>query len=224
MDLKMFSRRFGSPFPFLGLALFLFPSAFAPSGPRQQEQSSSQQQQQSSQNQQQSTPSEQNAQQQTNPQPSPQTEPKRKKVWTNDDVVSLRTPADTYQVEKEAREAAEAEQAAKDAAEAKLIKEAGLEMKLPSTVEETQKLIKAKESQITDDQNALDRYIVELPNEPADRRDKMEEEIKRIKAELPKEQLALKVLQNHLQKLTKAQLSQPPEPAAPPPSTQDQPL
>src|SRR5271154_2005251 len=31
---------------------------------------------------------------------------KRRKVWTNDEVVVLRTPADSYQVEKEAKEAA----------------------------------------------------------------------------------------------------------------------
>jgi hypothetical protein len=139
---------------------------------------------------------------------------KRRKVWTNDEVIQLRTPVDNYVAEKEAREAAEAEAAAKVAAKAKLVDEAGSTEKLPATVEETRKLIAAKESQIADDQQALDRYTAELPNEPAERKDRMQGEISRITARLPKERSELKVLQDQVEKLTKMQ---PKEATAPPP-------
>jgi len=152
------------------------------------------------------------ASQQTSP---PDQQPAKKhKVWTNDDVVSLRTPADVYLAVKEAREAAAAESAAKVAAKAKLVDGAGPTERLPATVEETRKLIAAKESQIADNQQALDRYSAELPNEPAERKDRMQEEIDRITAGLPKERSELKVLQDHLEKLTKTQLN---EATAPPP-------
>src|SRR6476646_8903914 len=69
---------------------------------------------------------------QQNPQPSSQQPtataqqaPKQRKIWTNEDLILLRTPADIYLLEKEAREAAEAEaEAAKIAAEAKPLMEA----------------------------------------------------------------------------------------------------
>ena len=57
----------------------------------------------------------------------------------------LRTPADNYQVEKEAKEAAEAEAAAKEAAHkaaGKSEKEPPLDIKLPATLEETEKMLK----------------------------------------------------------------------------------
>ncbi|MHB8499981.1 MAG: hypothetical protein ACYDCG_13155 [Candidatus Acidiferrales bacterium] len=185
--------------------LFLVQTAHSASVPARREQESSQQQQ--------------GAQQPANSATSPQPAPKRRKVWTNDDVISLRTPADVYLAEKAAQEAAAAEAAAKEAAEAKLVKEAGLTEKLPATVEETRKLIAAKQNQITDDQEALDRYTAELPNEPAEHKDRMQAEIKRIPLDLPKERLELKELQDHLEKLTKAQLNEAPvSPASPPPS------
>jgi hypothetical protein len=172
--------------------------------------------QQSSQTQQQPPQLQQSAQQPSNSQPSQQPEAKQKKVWTNDDVVSLRSPADVYLAEKEAQEAAAAEATAKGAAKAKLVDGAGPTEKLPSSALETQKLIAAKESQIADDQQALDRYTAELPTEPAERKDRMQEEIKRITDDLPNERLKLKMLQEHLGDLNKAQLNG--TTAPPPPS------
>jgi hypothetical protein len=153
------------------------------------------------------------------PEQSSQTQPqqpvaKTKRVWTNEDVILLRTPADIYQTEKEAREAAAAQAAAKAAAEAKPLKEAGPAIKLPATVEETLKLIKAKEDQIDDEQSALDRLVKELPNTPEDQKTAMQMEVDRVAADLPKVRDELKVLQTHLEKLTKTQ----PNEAAPPPS------
>jgi colicin import membrane protein len=140
------------------------------------------------------------------------------KVWTNDEVVALRTPADIYLLEKEAREAAEAE-AAEKAAQEKAAKEAAPKVaspaaELPATREDTQKLIDAKTSEINEDQATLDRYTSEVDNEPADRKEQMQGEITRITAELPKKKLELKTLQDHLEELMKAQ---PTAASAPPP-------
>jgi hypothetical protein len=156
------------------------------------------------------TQQQQSTQQPSSSQLSKQPEAKQKKVWTNDDVIALRTPADLYLLEKEAQEAAAAEAAAEEAAKAKHVDGTGPTEKLPATVEETRKLIAAKESQIADDQQALDRYTAELPNEPAERKDQMQEEIKRITADLPKERSELKILQDHLEELTKTQLNEAP--------------
>jgi hypothetical protein len=189
----------------LGVIVFLAPRAVFPAvGQTQQEQSAQTQRPQ------------QSAQQPSDSQPAQQEQAKHKKVWTNDDVVSLRTPADVYLAEKEAQEAA-AEAAAQEVAKAKLVAGAGPAEKLPATVDETRKLIAAKERHIADDQQALDRYTVELPNEPAERKDRMQEEIKRITGGLPKERSELKVLQEHLEKLTKTQLQ---DGSVPAPSSQ----
>jgi hypothetical protein len=209
MHLYFFLREFSISSLSLGAALSLTPLANRPAVWQAQEQPSSQIQQQPPQQQ-------QSAQQPSNSQPSQQPEAKQKKVWTNDDVVSLRSPADVYLAEKEAQDAAAAEAAAKGAAKTKLVDGAEPTEKLPSSGLETQKLIAAKESQIADDQQALDRYTAELPTEPAERKDRMQEEIKRITGDLPKERLKLKMLQEHLDELNKAQLNG--TTAPPPPS------
>jgi len=193
----------------LAAALSFSPLANRSAGWQNQEQPFSQMQQQPAQQQ-------QSAQPPKNSQPSQQREAKQKKVWTNDDLVSLRTPADVYLAEKEAQQAAAAEAAAEGAAKAKLPEEGGAAEKLPSSAEETQKLIAAKESQIAGDQQALDRYTAELPTEPAERKDRMQEEIKRITGSLPKERRELQMLQEHLEELNKAQLNG--ATAPPPPS------
>lgn len=143
------------------------------------------------------------------------------KVWTNDDVVSLRTPADIYILEKEAQE----EAAAKAAAEKAAAQEAGAtgaakpgetSVALPATVEETQKLIKDKQEQISDEQSNLDRMSKELPDAPEDQKPAMQKEIDRMAADLPKAQNDLKQLTDHLEKLNNAQAQQAPPAATPP--------
>jgi hypothetical protein len=205
MNLHFPLRKFSISSLTICAALSLDSSANLPALGQNQEQQSSQTREQ---------PSRQASDTQAPPQP----EAKHKKVWTNDDVVSLRTPSDVYLAEKEVQEAAAAEAAAKEAAKTKLGDVAGATEKLPTTVEETRKLIAAKDSQIDDDQQALDRYTAELPNEPAERKERMQEEIKRITAGLPKERSELKILQDHLEKLTKAQLNEARAPLAVPPS------
>lgn len=187
-------------------------SAFA----GQQREPQSSQQQQTSQSQQ-SSQTQQGAEAQPNAQPG-QPEPKKKKVWTNDDVVSLRTPADNYLVEKDAQEAAAAQAAAKEAADSKLPKEADPTIKLPPSIEETQKLVKDKEQQLNDEQSALERLIRELPDAPDDQKSAMQKEIDRVAADVPRVRSELKLLQNHLEKLTKAQLHEAPAPPPIPPS------
>lgn len=147
-----------------------------------------------------------------------QTASKKHRVWTNDDVVSLRSPADTYLAEKEAQQAAHAEEAAKKLALAKQMKEAGVTLDLPSTSEETQRLIKAKQDQIRDFQDAIDRLNKDLPDALQDRKPEIQKEIETFKGYLQKAQLELSVLQDHFQDLAKTQPSEtPPSPPAPSP-------
>jgi hypothetical protein len=156
---------------------------------------------------QQSPPSQQSPQQPQNaPPPSQQTSPasiKPHKVWSNEDVVSLRTPEDIYLVEKDAQEAAAAEASAKEAAADKLTKELGLTMTFPATPEETQQWIKAREQQMKEDQAVLERLNGELPQTPEDRKPDMQKEIDRVTNDLQKACVEIKLLQNHLQKMTK---------------------
>jgi hypothetical protein len=142
---------------------------------------------------------------------------KKHKVWTNDDVVSLRSPADTYLAEREEQEAADAEAAAKKEALAKQIKEAGLTLNLPSTSEETQRLIRGKQDQIRDFQDAMDRLSKDLPDASPERKPEIRKEIETFKGYVQKAQLELKVLQDHLQNLPKTAPSESPSaPSSPP--------
>jgi hypothetical protein len=195
-----------------GAAVLIVAASDSANAGRSQEQQTSQSQQQTSQPQQ-------------NPQPAPQPQdpsaPKPKKVWSNDDVVALRTPADTYLIEKEAQEAADAEAAAKKAASVKQSKDSGLTLELPSTPDETQRLIKAKEEQLTDLQGELDRWNRALPEMPEDQRPETQKQIEIVKAGLQKAHLELRVLQDHFQKLAPPTAGEPPSAPPTPPSAQN---
>ena len=140
---------------------------------------------------------------------------KQRKVWTNDDVVELRTPADNYLVEKDAKEAAEAAARAKSAARPQVAKEAPLEIKLPSSIEESQLLLKNKEQDISDDQAALVSLNTELANLSDEPRKAKQKEIEIVAAELDRARNELKALQQHLVELHKPPASE--SRAAPPP-------
>ncbi len=180
-----------------GAALFIAPLAI-PSALRQH------QEQQSSQSQPQPT-SQPPSQQSLQPQ---QPTLKPKKVWSNEDVILLRTPADDYQAEKEAQAVAEAQAAVKEAAQARLIKEAGLTIKLPATAEETRLMIKTKEGEISEEQSGIERMNSELPATPADQKAAVQKEIDRVTAELGKDRVELEVLRNHFEKLNKMPTNQ----------------
>ena len=135
---------------------------------------------------------------------SPQTQ--SKKVWTNEDLILLRTPAANYQLEKEAREAAEAQAAARAAAhevaDEKARKEAALAgIRLPSTVEATEALIKAEQQRIDDEQEGSTRLLTDLPNAPDSQKEGMQREINRVAADVPRIRLQIKLLQEHLARL-----------------------
>ena len=123
---------------------------------------------------------------------------KRRKIWTNDDVILLRTPADDYLAEKEARKAAEAEAAATSAAQPKSTNEAPSEGRFPTTIEETQLLIKNKQQDISDDQASLVGLNTELANVPDEQKKAKQREIEIVAAELDRARNELKALQEHL--------------------------
>lgn len=147
---------------------------------------------------------------------------KRRKVWTNDDVVTLRTPADKYLVEKEAEDAAKAKEAANAKAATKVgtkpgaSKDAAFQTKLPSSIEETQLLIKNKEQDISDEQATLVGLNAELAAAPEEQLKAKQKEIEIVTDELDRAKNELKVLQDHL-----VELQKPPAnvTAAPPPSS-----
>ena len=154
---------------------------------------------------------------QTSPNSQPPANPHR--VWTNDDVVLLRTPADNYQAEKEAREALEAAAAAKLAAQPKPAKEVPPEIKLPVSVEQTRLLIKNKEQDVSDDQASLLSLNAELLGVSEEQKKAKQREIEIVAAELDRARNELKALQDHLVELHKPTASE--KPAAPPPPPPD---
>jgi len=167
--------------------------------------------------------------QQQNPQPSSQQPtapdkqaPKQPKVWTNEDLILLRTPEDIYLLEKEAREAAEAEaEAAKIAADAKPVTEAPLEIKLPTSIEETQLLLKNKEQEVADKQAALASLKDELPNTAPEQQPAKQKEIDALSADLETAEKERKALQDNLDRLNKppGAATSPAISASPPPDT-----
>ena len=170
------------------------------------------------------------AQQQTSepqkiPQPSPQapdpSTPKPKKVWTNDDMPTLRSPADTYLAEKEAQEAAAAEAASKRAELEKQIKQAGLTIDLPPTAEETQRLIKTKQERIKELKDHLDLLNQGLPDAPENQKAANQRQIEEFTGDSKKLQLEVKVLEDHLQSLAKTAPSAPPSAVPAPPSREN---
>jgi hypothetical protein len=174
---------------------------------QQQEQQTSQSQQQASQPQQDSP---------APLKPEAESGPKPKKVWTNDDVVSLRTPADVFLAEKEEQDAANAKASAKKADLAKQVKEARLTLELPATTEETQRLIKVREDQAGDLQKRLDQLDHDLSDGEELQRAIIQQHIETVTNDLRKVQLEIKVLRTHLEDIAK---TAPAEPSpAPPPS------
>jgi uncharacterized coiled-coil protein SlyX len=147
---------------------------------------------------------------------------KRRKVWTNDDMIETRTPADNYQLEKEAKEAAEKEAAAKETADkaaAKSEKEPATEIKLPATQEGTNKKISDTEGEIQEETVVRDKLRNEFAKTPLEQQAQKQEEIDKLSRQIAASQKDLKALQDHLQALReKSQTENPPPP--PPPSVQ----
>lgn len=121
-----------------------------------------------------------------------------KRAWTNDDLESSRSPVDQYLVDKETREAADAAQAAADAIASEQAK-AGL--KMPATVEETQRAIDDAQQDINDQNDALDRLNKELDSAPDVQKAGIQREIDRHTTGVQTSQQELKALQDHLKQL-----------------------
>jgi DNA repair exonuclease SbcCD ATPase subunit len=152
--------------------------------------------------------------------PDPST-PKLKKVWTNDDMPSLRSPADTYLAEKEAQESADAEAATKRAELEKQIKRAGLTIDLPATAEETQRMIKSKQERIKELKDRLDQLNQSPLDAPENQKAANQRQIEEFTGDSEKLQLEVKVLQDHLQSLAKPAPSSPPSTLPTPPSPEN---
>jgi len=147
---------------------------------------------------------------------------KRRKVWTNDEVVVLRTPADSYQVEKEAKQAADAEATAKEASEkaaGKSEKEPPLDIKLPATPEETKKMLKSALDDIQEETMVLNKLQKEQLDAAAGQQAEKQKEIDRLNASLETLRRNVKALQDHLQTFSeKPQGENPPATPQPPPA------
>lgn len=145
---------------------------------------------------------------------------KRRKVWTNDDVVEIRTPADNYEMEMEAKKASDAKAAAKEAAIRAAIKsekQPPLDIKLPATVEETEKMIREKQSDIQEETVILDKLHQELRRAPAEEKAQKQKEIDSLNGLLETSQRDARALQDHLQTLRgKPQEENPPAALQPP--------
>jgi len=207
-------RRLGMALLTLGALLLLAPSRFVVSAASLQEQQQSQQPPPPPP----PTPVQSSQPASQEPSPSDPNAPKKRKVWTNDDVVLLRTPADNYQVEQEAKKAAEGEAAAKPTTKPKATGAATSEIKLPTSIEETQLLIKNKEQDITDDQASLASLNAEMANTPDEQKKAKQKEIEIVAAELDRARNELKTLQDHLADLQKPPVSDSTAPPPPPPN------
>jgi hypothetical protein len=134
----------------------------------------------------------------------------RPHVWTNDDIVLLRSPADIYQLEKEAQEAAEA--LAQERAKAELASKPPVDPKQPATLEETDRAIKESQEDIQDQKDTLARLRKELDESPENEKVEKAKEIDRRTAVLEASETELKTFQDRRTELAKAT----PATAAPP--------
>ena len=148
---------------------------------------------------------------------------KQRKIWTNEEVIALRTPADIYLLEKEAKEAAEAAAAAaKEAADRDAAKTAATQppgIKLPETQEETEKMLKDNESNLQEQSTVLERLQNELANTPRDEQADKQKEIDRLTESLTKLKQDGKALEDHLKTLSEKLPTENPPSTPQPPSS-----
>jgi hypothetical protein len=181
----------------LAASMLLFNSRCDAFAPQQAEQQQSQSQQQST-----PPPTQQKPQSTAAPSASPQTNAKGHRIWTNEDLVALRTPADIYLLEKEALEAAEAAAAAAKEAADREAATSGQEqapgIKLPQTQEETEKMLKDTQANMQEESLALESLKNELPNTPTEQQAEKQKEIDRVTASLEKLKRDAQALEDHL--------------------------
>jgi tRNA U34 5-carboxymethylaminomethyl modifying GTPase MnmE/TrmE len=127
------------------------------------------------------------------------------KIWTNDDLIALRTPMDIYILEKEARVVAN---------EAKTLMACFAFGQPEGTIEETQKAIQDTLQSMRDSEEAIAQVRKELEDVPENLKARNQKELERRTAELETARERLKTLQEHLRELTKQPAVE--NPVAPP--------
>ncbi|MCL4524740.1 MAG: hypothetical protein M1453_11930 [Acidobacteria bacterium] len=145
--------------------------------------------------------------------------PKVKKVWSNDDLDTLRRPADSYEEAKRKKaeeEAAQAkEKAAADKAAAAGEKKEEKPDFLPKTVEEAEKQLGAKRYEIGQQYEAIDLVKLEMANAKTDEsRAAFQKRIDQLTATLDEAIAEMKDIDKRLTELK----SKPPAPAKAPPA------
>ncbi len=170
--------------------------------------------------------------QQPSPPPPPQKEapkPKPKKVWTDDNVLKLRTAADDYAAQKQSTEqAADPAGAAQPDSSAK----AGTPKKEqtvtrdpyipPTTVEEAKTLLAAKWDEIQGQEELIRRTREEYLNETNDAiRDALKKRIDQLTTDLKEAETHLKLLERSLAELKSKAQPESPQPPQVPQATSD---
>jgi hypothetical protein len=124
------------------------------------------------------------------------THAKVKKVLTNDDLESSRTPMDQYLVDKEAQEGA-----AQAAADELASQQALAGIKMPATVEETRRAMRDAHQDIDDEKDAIDRLNKEFETAPDVQKAGIQREIDRHTTGVQTSEQELKALREHLRQL-----------------------
>jgi hypothetical protein len=132
-------------------------------------------------------------------------QPHKIKIWTNDDIVTLRTPADIYILEKEAKAAAD---------EAQTLMSCFAPGPADAKVEDTQKEIDAASQSIRDAEAAVTQARKALDAAPETLKARNRTELERRTLELDAYRDQLKFLQQRLQKLNAQPFGE--TPAVPP--------
>ena len=116
-----------------------------------------------------------------------------RKIWTEDDLLSLRTPADNYLAQKEAEAAAAA--LAKLRAAADPAHPSSLKIRQANSVEEAERAIKDTLEDIQDQKATLARLNKEVDESPKEERAEKIKDIERRAGILEESQAELKALQ-----------------------------
>jgi hypothetical protein len=118
------------------------------------------------------------------------------KVWTNDDLVSTRTPADLYMFQKEAQAAAN------DAAVMNAVSSCFASGHDEAAIAQTQRSIQETTNSVRDAEGAIAQATREYQAAPANLRARNQLELDRRTAELEALRRQLRTLQDRLQQLT----------------------
>jgi hypothetical protein len=125
--------------------------------------------------------------------------PKPRKVWTDDDVATLRAPIDEHVAQKAAQ--AQDDPATKQHGEASAVGESSRQTKPPNSLEEVERAISNSLEDIRDQKDTLARLSKELGQSPDEQRAGRSKEIERRTAVLQESQKELKVLQTERDEL-----------------------